>query len=344
MVATSYAQLSERQTKVLETIVRLYIHTAQPVSSRAVLEASGLSLSSASVRAIMADLTEKEFLTQPHTSAGRVPTQHAYRGFVDRLLAEHPSPLLAQSSDLELLLPQTDPGEIGDLVQQAADLLTQVTGQVGFYAGRPEEEILLERIHFSRVSSERVIAVLVSRSSVVQTRVIEERLCDTRTLELISAGLSEVVAGLTLSEARNRLAAMVESERALADELRRKMLVLGWEGLARSAEVALVLGDRHGLLAHPEFNDVELLRALMETLEHKERMLRLLDKVMGSRLKVGIGAELEEPEISECAVVAIQVGSDAGAQLGVIGPIRMPYDRVIPAVRYVSGRIADYLC
>lgn len=339
-----YRQLNERQAIVLETSIRLYISTAQAVSSRAVLEASGLELSSASVRAIMAELTELDYLAQPHTSAGRVPTERAYRGFVDTLLSEPPSRVLADSSDYQILLREGEPAEAVNLVQRAADLLTQVTGQVGFYAGRPEEEIVLERIHFSRVSSERVIAVLVARSSVAQTRVIEEAQSDARTLELISAGLSETVAGLTLSEARARLATLIESERALTDELRRKMVVLGWEGLARSAEVALVLGDRHRLLAHPEFNDVDLLRALMETLEHKESMLRLLDKVMGSAVRVAIGAELDQPDISECAVVAIQVGSVAGAQLGVIGPARMPYDRVIPAVRYVSLRIADYLC
>ena len=339
-----YRQLSERQAVVLETSIRLYISTAQAVSSRAVLEASGLELSSASVRAIMAELTELDYLAQPHTSAGRVPTERAYRGFVDTLLSEPASRVLADSSDYQILLRDGEPAEAVNLVQRAADLLTRVTGQVGFYAGRPEEEIVLERIHFSRVSSERVIAVLVAKSSVAQTRVIEEAQSDARTLELISAGLSETVAGLTLSEARVRLATLIESERALTDELRRKMVVLGWEGLARSAEVALVLGDRHRLLAHPEFNDVDLLRALMETLEHKESMLRLLDKVMGSAVRVAIGAELDQPDISECALVAIQVGSTAGAQLGVIGPARMPYDRVIPAVRYVSLRIADYLC
>ena len=342
-MAHRYAQLDERQGLVLDTVVRLYVASAQPVSSRAVLAASSLEVSSASVRAIMLELSELGYLRQPHTSAGRLPTQRAYRGFVDQLLSQ-PTSALLDAGDLQLVLPEGEPGDASDLIQRAADLLTQVTGQVGFYAGRPEEESVLERIHFSRVSSGRVIAVLVARSSVAQTRVIEESQSDARALELVSAGLSEIVAGLTLSEARARLASMIEGERVLTDELRRQMVVLGWEGLARSAEVALVLGDRHGLLAHPEFNDVELLRALMETLEHKERMLRLLDKIMGSRVAVAIGAELDQPEFSECAGVAIRVGDGATAQLGVIGPARMPYDRVIPAVRYVSGRIADYLC
>ena len=216
---------------------------------------------------------------------------------------------------------------------------------MGFYLGRPAEQTVLERIHFTRVSSERVLALLVSRSRVVQTRLIEEGDCDTRALERISAQLSELVSGLTPAEARSRLAQAIEADRAQTHALQRKALVLGWEGLARASEVDWYVGDRHGLLEQPEFTDLERLRGLLAALEEKERMMRLLDKVLQAHTIVAIGAELDDPDVKQCSLVAVPLGvsPDSGG-LGVIGPTRMPYDRVISAVRYVSDRVSHYLC
>jgi heat-inducible transcriptional repressor len=325
----------------LFAVVEEHIETAQPVASRSTARRSAIGFSPASVRSYMAELTELGFLSQPHVSAGRIPTDIAYRLYVDQLLHAQAGRALARGP---IALEETA-GSVTEFMQRATDLLSRVTGQVGFCLGRPAEEMVLERIHFTRLSSERILALLVSRGRVAQTRLIDEAECDARTLEHISARISETVAGLTLAEARSRLASTIEFERALSDELRKKLFVLGWEGLARTSEVELYVGDRGGLLAQPEFNDVEQLRHLMGALEEKERMMRLLDQVLRAETGVGIGEELHDPGVRACALVAAPLGAMPGAGgVGVIGPVRMRYDVVIPAVRYVSERVSQYLC
>ena len=334
--------LSERQRAILLTVVEEYIESAQPVASRAAALRSELDLSPASVRGLMAELAEQGLLCQAHVSAGRVPTDRAYRIYVDALLAGGSLLPTPAEPAYDWVEPE---GGLSELMQGAADLLSRATGQVGFYAGCPAEDSVLERIRFVRLSSERVMALLVSHARVIQTRVIEEPDSDGRTLERVSEKLSRIVAGLTLADARARLARAIEADRVLSDELQRKVFVLGWQGLARSQPAELFVGDREGLLANPEFADVERLRALLAALEEKERMMSLLDKVLRARTTVAIGSELGDAGVRECALIAVPLGSSPGmGGLGVIGPIRMRYDRVISTLRHVSGRVTDHLC
>lgn len=332
-------ELSERMRAILFAVVSEHIETAQPVASRSTASRSGLKLSSASVRSLMGQLTELGLLAQPHVSAGRLPTSHAYRLYVDALfegLADHS---LGEGPHYDLGAPVSGPDEF---MRRAADLLSEATGQLGFYLGRPAEEVVLERIHFTRVSSERVMALLLSHGSVIRTRVLSESASDGRTLERISERLSELACGRSLAEARSRLATAIEMDRALSDELQQKVLVLGWESLARH-EAELYVSDRNRLLAHPEFENVARLRDVLAALEEKERMMNLLDKVLTAGTSVAIGDELDDPGVRDCALVTAPLGHAAGG-LGVIGPVRMHYERVIPAVRSLSERVSDTLC
>jgi heat-inducible transcriptional repressor len=333
-------ELTERMRAILFAVVAEHIETAQPVASRSTASRSGLGLSPASVRALMGQLTERGLLAQPHVSAGRLPTSQAYRLYVDALLEGLAAGRLGNGPTYELGEPVSG---LDEFMRRAADLLSEATGQVGFYLGRPAEEVVLEGIHFTRVSSERVMALLVSHGRVIQTRVLTESDSDTRMLERVSARLSELACGCTLAEARSRLAASIEMDRALSDELRKKVLVLGWESLARANEAELYVSDRNRLLAHPEFENVARLRDVLAALEEKERMMNLLDKVLTSGTSVAIGDELGDPAVRECALVTASLGHAAGG-LGVIGPVRMPYERVIPAVRSLSERVSDTLC
>ena len=343
-MAADPTALPERLRAILFAVVEEHIETAQPVASRSTAERSALELSSARVRSLMGELTEMGLLNQPHVSAGRVPTPPAYRLYVDTLLESLPLREVEAppGSSYGAFEPHGDPE---DFMRQATDLLTRATGQVGFCLGRPAEEMVLESVHFARVSSERVMALLVSHGQVIQTRLIEEADADTRTLERIGARLSELAAGLTLADARLRLASAIESDRQLSDQLQRQVIVLGWESLGRSTEAELFVGDKNRLLANPEFADVERLRDVLSALEEKQRMMRLLDKVLSSRMGVAIGDELDDPGVRECALVAAPLGhSPETGGLGVIGPVRMDYDLVIAAVRYVSERMSRYFC
>jgi heat-inducible transcriptional repressor len=203
----------------------------------------------------------------------------------------------------------------------------------------------LAALRFVRVSSDRVMALLVSEGDVVRTRLLDERECDQRKLDRISGALSRLVAGLTLEDARARLLAEIDGDRAQHDALWRKLVALGRLGLEVEVEAELYVGDRTRMLEQPEFEDSQRLRELVRALDEKQRMLALLDNVLtAGSLRVVIGEELGDPGVARCAVVAEPVG---GARhrggLGVIGPVRMRYDRVIPVVRYVSGKLGSAL-
>lgn len=323
-------------------MLRGYVESGQPVGSREALDQGGLTVSGATVRSAMAELMELGLLEQPHTSAGRVPTDAAFRLWVDRLLHEPRSTGELPRGLARELDPASLPPE--ESRRRAADVLTTITGQLGFCLSL-ESELRLAQIRFVRVSSDRVMAVLVAEGGAVRTRILEERELDARKLDRISAALSRLVAGLSLEEARARLELEIEGDRAQSDALWRKLVALGRLGLDVALEAELYVGDKTRLFDQPEFEDGQRLRELLRALDEKERMLALLDKVLGrGELRVLIGDELGDPGVARCAVVAEPIGSlTARAGLGVIGPVRMRYDRVIPVVRYVSGRLGSAL-
>jgi len=327
--------LTPRMWEVVLRVLEEYIETALPVASTAVARRSESSVSPATVRAAMGELTEMGLLTQPHTSAGRVPTNRAFRLYVDHLIGEE-----AQAPgwpDVGGELPKPA-GDVEAFMRCTADLLSRATGQLGFFLSQAPAQIPLQHVHFIRVSSERVMALLVTDGGGVETRIIRESASDQRRLDEASTRLSEIVAGCTLAEARARLASKIERERERSGALWRRTFALGRAGLSSEAEAALYVGDVNLLLSHPEFSDVHRLRQVLCALEEKERILKLLDKIVHADvLSVVIGTELEDPTIQECAVVTAPLGEVVGCGgVGVIGPVRMRYDRVIPIVRYVS--------
>jgi len=336
-----FGELPSRLADVLLAVLRGYVESGQPVGSRDALDLGELPFSSATVRGAMAELMELGLLEQPHTSAGRQPTDAAFRLWVDHLQRE---PLAEQRMPAHLARELA--GGDGSALQRAADVLTEVTGQLGFSLALDREQLRLANVRFVRVSSERVMALLVSDCGAVRTRLLDERESDQRRLDHVSAELSQLVAGLTLEDARARLQAEIEGDRQRRDALWRETLALGTRGLdvSDAAAAELYVGDRSRLLDQPEFADGEHLRDVLRALEEKQRMLTLLDKVISARgVCVAIGEELGDPGVARCAVVAEQLGPAPLRGLGVIGPVRMRYDRIIPVVRYVSGKLAPAL-
>ncbi len=337
------ADLPARTREVLLCVIGEYIATGQAVASRSALRLADLGVSAATIRATMNELMDAGLLAQVHASAGRTPTDAAFRLWVDFLLGT-PGEVRRVGRGVEARLGEPE-GDLDEYLRRAADLLSQATGQVGFFVGLEFERQRLQRVHFVRVSSERVMALLVSDGGVVRSRLIEEAESDQRALDRISTRVSEVVAGHSLEEARQRLADEIHTERLRSDALWRASLVLCAEGLLSDDEEELYIADRSPLLRQPEFSDVEELRHLVAALEEKERMLRLLNKIMrADGLQVVIGRELEDPGVQRCAVVTAGLGGPPPiGGLGVIGPVRMRYDRVIPLVRRVSERVGEAL-
>ena len=333
-------RLTERQASVLRAVVTSYVGEASPIGSKTISHLLPVSISSASIRSVLAELTELGLVEQPHRSAGRIPTEFGLRLYVDELL----SPARLAASQRRDLAYQLDDAEDDDLMPLASEILSRHTHQLGFVVAPRLDRVLLTHVSLVRLSSERLLVVLISRTGATYRRVIDnEQVIDQRELDRVAAVLSERVLGRTLGEVREALtreAAVLQRE---ADDLRTRAVEIGCLALAETDSPAgdLVIETRLGLLEQPEFNDPRRLRDLFEAIETKERLLSVLDGILElDGVRVAIGREIDDPSLRECALVATSYGG-AGTDeslgvLGVIGPSRMDFGRIIPLVDYVS--------
>jgi heat-inducible transcriptional repressor len=338
-------ELSEREQTVLSALVRAYVGEAGPVGSTRLSHTLPVKLSSASIRATMTHLMDLGLIEQPHTSAGRVPTEAGLRLFVDQLL-EHPEvgPWQQRAIRRELGGAASDAS-----LQLASDLLSQLTRQVGFAVLPRLDRVALRHLSLIRVSSERVLVVLVSRAGVTYQRFIRDSdFGDQRALERLEAELNRRIAGHTLPALRG----ILEDERAaLRDRARVRLRAMSAtvDELEREARVEadVLVAGRTPLLDQPEFRDPERLRGLLEALETRETLLAFVDRVLESRrVAVTFGGEVDAvPELRNCAVVS--AGCTGGGEplglVGVLGPSRMDYPRVVSLVELLSELVSEKL-
>jgi heat-inducible transcriptional repressor len=332
------ALLSERQGQVLRAVVSSFVGDAAPVASETIASLLPVHLSPQSVRNTLAELEEAGLVDKPHRSAGRTPTARGMRVFVDQLLAPRELGSL-EKRDVEGQLE-----EGGSLDESASRLLSERTRLLGFVVPPRIDEVVLRHISFARLSFERVLAVIVSDGGRAHRRVIEHPgRADQAELDRMAAALGERLAGQSLREIRGRLVAEAAALRTRADLLL-EHLVRDLPLAADASDQDVVVATRLALLDQPEFHDPARVRALFRTLEDKERLLALLDQIVGARgVRVAFGAELGEQELDGLALVAARYGRPGASSgtLGVIGPGRMDFARVIPLVRYVSQLLSE---
>jgi len=343
--------LSERQAMVLRALVSTYVERAAPVASQVLAQRIPLPLSSASIRNTLAELQESGLVEKSHASSGRVPTPLGLRTFIDHLLEPHDLGPEDQRR-LDRALAGVDTAETPRL---AAQVLSDQTRQLGFVVPPRVEHLLLRSLHLIPVSTGRVLAVLVAENGGVVQRIVnhEERIAP-RELERIGRMLAERAAGRTLIGLRQRLEEERDRLRGEADDLLRRAWVLGLGACEGEGGEDLVIATRLALLGQPEFSDPERIRGLFSALETNQRLLELLRQIaLADRgaarvgLSMSLETELGEPSLRDCALVAIAYGtpSEPGALgvLGVIGPQRMDYGRVIPLVSYCSELVTRKL-
>lgn len=324
--------LSARQGQVLQAVVSSWVGGAAPVSSDTVAAVLPVRLSPQSVRNTLAELADLGLLEKPHRSAGRVPTERGMRVFVDELLS--PAELGPfEKRDLQELLSIGGPT---GLAERATRVLSERTHQLGFLRSPSLEHLRLRHISFIRVSSDRVMAILVSASGRAFQRILEEPgLGDQVALDRMATSLNERLAGRTLRHAHERLTREAETLRGHAARLLARVL----QADAAQEGEDLVLGTRMVLLDQPEFQKPERLRELLRAVEEKERLVSLVDQVaLGAGVRVAFGTDVSDPSLRDFAVVVAAYGqpeSPVGA-LGVIGPSRMDFARVVPLVGYFS--------
>ena len=345
-------ELSRRERRVLEAVIRSYVETAEPAGSRTLSRRFGLGVSPATIRNTMSDLEEKGFLFHPHTSAGRVPTNKAYRAYVDSLLGMPPMRTVESERLMEELSGSGGSSPIEMILRRAAQTLGVLTQELGVALGPRLDRSVLHRLELVRVSSERLLMVLTLELGVVRTVFVEvpADIAD-HALGAVSAVLNDRLAGLTLGEIRKSLTGRLRD--AGTDPASAELLnIFLQEGeqlfdaaLPMSDEADVVLGAASVLAEQPEFSAADRMRrllALTDTPRALGEALRRRSNAPG--ISITIGAEHDDPRLEEFTVVTAEynAGSLAGV-IGVIGPTRMPYDKVISLVGHTSRLLSDFL-
>ncbi len=340
------AVLDDRGAQVLRLVVEDYIETAEPVGSRTISKKMKQALSPATIRNIMADLEEMGYLCQPHTSAGRIPTGTGFRYYVNHLLARRQ---LARS-ERDLLRKVTDEGITGadDIVRQSSRLLSNLSRHACVVVVSRFSHQALRSLSLLRASSDRILLVAVLQGGWVQHRLIEDEPGLTADdLEKINAYLNEMAVGLTLPQLRVKILEEMKKEKAVYNRLMRKALLLGSRALAESHPGEVYVEGRAHILEQPEFiDDVQKLKRILRAFEEKGIILRLLDAALESEaIQVSIGSENPVEELPDIAVVSsgYHQGESAMGSIGLIGPIRMDYSRVIPLVEYTARLLSSVL-
>ena len=338
--------LDPRAREILKHIVYSYILTGEPVGSRAISKLSREGISPASVRNVMADLEEMGYLDQPHTSAGRVPTDKGYRYYVDSLLpAGHVGSRDRAFIDQNLGRVK---GEIGEAMEVIPKLLSKLTSQVGYLISPPISEVRLKHIEFVRLHERRILVVFVDRSELVTHRILDSEE-DYAQHELDRAGryLVKEFSGLTLNEIRVRLVHLMAEEKAAVDRLLSNAITLGTRYLeAETEERRMLLDGTTNIMKHPELSDTETVRRLFETFEEKHHLVKLLDRCLDpAGPRVLIGSESSDPALGGLSLVTSPYRYLDGATgwLGILGPTRMEYDRALALVVYISRLFSSLL-
>ena len=342
--------LSTRERRVLEAVIQTYVQTAEPAGSRTVSRRFGLGVSPATIRNTMSDLEEKGFLFHPHTSAGRVPTNKAYRAYVDALLNSAPVPASVEKEKLTEALRSSD-SPIETILRRAAQSLGILTQELGIAMGPRLATSVLRSLDLVRVSDERLLMVLSLEGGAVRTVFVEVAgsIAGTALAEVTKV-LNERLAGLTLEDIRQSLGARlrdsvsVHEARELLNIFVEEAEALFDEQIALGGE-HVVLGQPSLLVEQPEFAAADRMRRLIELTERPQALAEALKKRgETSGISITIGSEHEDERLKDFTVVTAEyhAGQLAGV-IGVIGPTRMPYQKVISLVNHTSQLLSDLL-
>jgi heat-inducible transcriptional repressor len=340
--------LDTRSRAVLRQVIRVHVDTGKPVSSRTLFKSNRFELSPASIRNIMADLTDSGYLAQPHTSAGRVPTDRAYRLYIDELMRHRRvADDVREQIDSDLASAGAD---VRRLFQAASQLLSRLSGEVGFVVAPDALHTVIKSLRFLAVAPRKVLVVQVNEPDVVLSRVIEvETDYSFDELEAISKRMTQEYGGSTLHEVRRSLLEAMKTEKAACDRMLARALELTDRALdenqKETAESVYVDGAST-LLDKPEFSDVDSLKRIFRAFDEKARLLDLVTRYLDAKgTCVVLGSETaltSDPRLS-AVLTSYGPGETLTGMLGVIGPARREYPRVIPVVEFLGRAVSDRL-
>jgi heat-inducible transcriptional repressor len=333
--------LDTRQKMILETVVRQYISSGVPVGSKAVADQWPEALSPATIRNCMAELEDQGFLRHPHVSAGRVPTDRAYRFYVDRILGStRLSPETEAYIKQNLASEELDPER---LMSRVSHVLAEVSHNVGLVLGPALEEKLLEHVKFVKLPDHRILALIVSKPDLVENRIIRlDEEVSQRELDRTADYLNAEFRGWSLGTIRLEIFKRMEEMKQLFDELLSNVAkLLMWGALAEESPGLLFVEGTAKFLDVADFENVQQIKRLLETFEEKAKLVKILSACLDNRrpgVRILIGKENPTLEMRECALIMApyRYRDRAVGALGVVGPMRMEYDRAITTVNYVA--------
>ncbi len=331
--------LSGREQEILHSIVRAYIETGEPVGSRTLSRIAHSALSPASIRNVMADLADNGYLAQPHTSAGRIPTEKAYRFYVKSLTAK---PM--RFADRERMFTQlSELDTVEARVERSCQILTELTRNVGIAAALPATAQELEQIELLTLSDRRVLMILITRDRMVRNRVVSlDEEISQDDLNSIRNYVNRNFAGWPLGEARRELLRRIEEERAAYDAILRRLTVLCQKGLLESDRNPQIHMDGASNLVGLDLHLTrETMRDLFRALEEKKRVVELLDRFLEQsrgELDIHVGLEEAHPSMKGLSLIGVSIHLPSGivAKIAVLGPMRMNYEKVMSAVLHIG--------
>lgn len=335
--------MNNRAEIILKAVVVTYIKSADPVGSRTLTKEFRIGLSPATVRNTMADLVEMGYLTQPHTSAGRVPTEKAFRAYVDGLLGEGN---LREEPQAEIQFRHRE--DMRALLQETSQVLSLLSHYTGMVLVPTAAQARIRHFEFLRLRRGHVLTLFVSDDGKVHSRAIESGEDFTQAqLDRMGAYLNEAFQGLTLGEVKGRLVGEMRADKALYDHFFQAAVELGQQAISTvQAENEVYLGGMTSLFDVPELAAVGKMKALFSAFEEKLSVLHLLEQyTTADHVRVLVGSENAFLGIPDCSIVVAnyQCGGRVAGALGVIGPMRMEYERVIPLVRRTASLLSQVL-
>lgn len=347
MSAAADRTLGERDRDVLTQIVKLHIATGEPVGSVAVSSRVRGGVSSATIRNIMGRLEEEGLVSQPHASAGRIPTDKGYRYYVDSILSTITRHEKLSKADELAIRDRLLGGELQStevLMERTSKLLSHLSENVGFVVSPSLIHDPIEHLQLIRLADRRILVIAVSGTGLVQDRVIrlDEEIGQDE-LDRTSRYLSENFRGMTLFQIRAELLALMSEEKSLYDRLLQNAIMLCEKGLGSEDDTgAVFVGGASNMLRRDDFPDTERLRALFTMFEEKSRLVKILNECLtppaSGSVNVVIGSENRVSTMRDCSLIAssYSYGEYGVGGIGLVGPMRMEYSRLISVVQYVA--------
>ncbi|PIZ21064.1 MAG: heat-inducible transcription repressor HrcA [Deltaproteobacteria bacterium CG_4_10_14_0_8_um_filter_43_12] len=337
--------LLERSTNILHAIINEYILTGEPVGSRTISKKYNLSLSPASIRNAMADLEEMGLLSQPHTSAGRIPTDEGLRYYVDCILKvreltkQEKETIKSRYRPLNL--------EITDVMKETSLVLSKISRYTGIVLAPKFNNRIFKHIEFIKLNENQILIVFVSKAGIIDNKVVEiEENLSQDELYKFTRYLNEILTDLTLSEVREKIIDEMKKESNMYDRLLSRALKISQKVFGNYREDDIYIGGKCNIFEFPEFCDVEKMKTILRTFEEKNILIKLLDKAMETDgIQIFIGTESQSQEMKGCSIViSPYTWKDyALGTLGVIGPTRMNYCDVVPIVNYTAKMVSKIM-